>query len=174
LTLVSFNSSRQNQEIILSWRTENEENINSFEIESGSNGNSDWQALEMVPSMAANAGGNSYTFIDHRKMNGDRYYRLKIFSKDGKYAYSKILFMTSGQTGTISISPTLVNSTMNIILPASGQAQVSIFNTSGQLVKTLIAGNEVFNINVSELSRGAYFLSVSQGKNFQATKFFKQ
>ena len=174
LTLVSFNSSRQNQEIILSWRTENEENINSFEIESGSNGNSDWQALEMIPSMAASAGGNSYTFIDHRKMNGDRYYRLKIFSRDGKYAYSKVLFMTSGQTGTISISPTLVNSTMNIILPASGPAQVSIFNTSGQLVKTLINGSEVFNIDVSELSRGAYFLSVSQGKNFQATKFFKQ
>ena len=156
LTLVSFNSSRQNQEIILSWRTENEENINSFEIESGSNGNSDWQAVEMIPSMAASAGGNSYSFIDHRKMNGDRYYRLKIFSRDGKYAYSKVLFMTSGQTGTISISPTLVNSTMNIILPASGPAQVSIFNTSGQLVKTLFNGNEVFDIDVSELSRGEY------------------
>ena len=124
--------------------------------------------------MAANAGGNSYTFIDHRKMNGDRYYRLKIFSKDGKYAYSKVLFMTSGQTGTISISPTLVYSSMNVILPASGSAQVSIFNTSGQLVKTLITGSEVFNIDVSGLSRGEYFLSVSQGKNFQATKFFKQ
>ena len=174
VTLVSFTSSRQNQENILYWRTENEENINSFEIESGRDGNSDWQALEMVPSMAANAGGNLYTFTDHRKMNGDRYYRIKIFSRDGKYAYSKVLFMTSGQTGTISISPTLVNSTMNIILPASGSARISIFNTSGQLVKTLFNGSEVFNIDVSELSRGEYFLSVSQGKNFQATKFFKQ
>ena len=174
LTLVSFYSSQQNQEVILYWRTENEENINSFEIESGSNGNSDWQALEMIPSMAANESGYSYTFIDHTKMNGDRYYRLKIFDKDGKYVYSKVLLVTSGQTGTLSITPTLVYSSMNVNLPASGPAQVSIFNTSGQLVKTLISGSEVFNIDVSRLKRGEYFLNVSQGKNFHTTKFFKQ
>jgi hypothetical protein len=173
LTLVSFYSSQQNQEVILYWRTENEENINSFEIES-KNGNSDWQTLEMIPSMATKEGGYSYTFTDHTKMNGDRYYRLKIVDRDGKYVYSKVLFVTSGQTGTLSVSPTLVSGSMNVILPASGPARVSIFNTSGQLVKTLIAGNKVFNIDVSGLRRGAYFLSVSQGKNFQATKFFKQ
>ena len=173
LTLVSFYSSQQNQEIILYWRTENEENINSFEIES-KNGNSDWQALEMVPSMAAKSGGYSYTFIDHTKMNTDRYYRLKIIDRDGKYDYSKVLYITSGQTGTLSISPTLVSGSMNVILPASGPARVSIFNTSGQLVKTLNNGSEVFNIDVSGLKRGVYFLSVSQGKNFHAAKFFKQ
>jgi hypothetical protein len=173
LTLVSFYSSQQNQETILYWRTENEENINFFEIESKS-GNSDWQTLEMIPSMATKEGGYSYSFIDHTKLNGDRYYRLKIFERDGKYVYSKILFITSGQTGTVSISPTLVSGSMNVILPASGPARISIFNTSGQLVKTLIAGTEAFNIDVSELHRGAYFLSVSQGKNFQAAKFFKQ
>ena len=107
-------------------------------------------------------------------MNGDRYYRLKIIDRDGKYVYSKVLFITSGQTGTISITPTLVYSSMNVILPASGPAQVSIYNTSGQLVKTLTSGSEVFNIDVSGLKRGEYFLNVSQGKNFHATKFFKQ
>ncbi len=174
LTLASFYGSQQNQEVVLCWRTENEGNIISFEIESGRNGNSDWQALEMIPSMATNESGYSYTFIDHTKMNGDRFYRLKIFYKDGKYVYSKTLCVTSGQTGTLSITPTLVYSSLNVILPALGPAQVSIFNTSGQLVKTLISGTEVFNIDVSLLKRGEYFLSVSQGKNFHTTKFFKQ
>ena len=174
LTLVSFYSSQQNQEVIVYWRTENEENINSFEIESSRNGNADWQALELIPSMAANASGYSYTFIDHTKINGDRYYRLKIFDKDGKYVYSKVLSISSGQTATLSIKPTLVHSSMNVILPASGSAQVSIFNGSGQLVKTLISESEVFNIDVSGLRRGEYFLRASQGKNLYATKFFKQ
>jgi Secretion system C-terminal sorting domain/G8 domain len=173
LTLVSFNSSRQNQEIILYWRTENEENINSFEIES-KDGNSDWQTIKTISSMAADEGGYSYTFIDYTKMNGDRYYRLKIIDRDGKYVYSKVLFNTSGQAGKISITPTLVNSSINVTLPASGRAQVSIYNTSGQLVKTLVTGTEVFNIDVSGLRRGEYFLSVSQGKDFNAAKFFKQ
>ena len=174
LTLVSFNSSQQNQEVILYWSTVNEENIKSFEIESGTNGSSDWQALGLIPSMAATANGYSYSFVDHSNVNGDRYYRLKIIDRDGKSVYSKVLFITSGQTGTISITPTLVYSSMNVVLPASGPARVSIYNTSGRLVKTMTAGSEVFNIDVAGLKMGEYFLNVSQGKNFQATKFFKQ
>ena len=174
MTLVSFTSSRQNQENILYWRTENEENINSFEIESGRNGISDWRALEMIPSMAAHANGYSYTFIDHTNTDGDRYYRLKIIDRDGKYVYSKVLFITSGQTGTLSVTPTLVYGSINVNLPASGPAQISIFNVSGLPVKTLISGTEIFDIDVSGLNRGEYFLNVSQGKNFHTTKFFKQ
>ncbi len=172
LTLVSFYSSQKNQEVILNWQTENEEDIHSFVIESGGNGNSDWQALETIPSMAASANSNSYSFIDHSNVKGDRYYRLKIIGQDGKYVYSKVLFISSGQTGTISITPTLVSGSMNITLPAAGPSRISIFNTSGQLVKTLISGTEVFNIDVSGLNRGEYFLSVSQGKSFPAAKFF--
>ena len=63
---------------------------------------------------------------------------------------------------------------MNVNLPTSDPAQVSIFNTSGLPVKTLISGSESFNIDVSGLNRGEYFLNVSQGKNFHTTKFFKQ
>lgn len=174
LTLVSFYSSQQNQDVILYWRTENEENIHSFEIESSGNGNSDWLPVEILPSMAADASGYSYSFIDHTKMNGDRYYRLKVVNKDGKYAYSKVLFITSGQTGTISVTPTLVYGSMNVTLPVSGPTQVSIYNTYGQLVKTQITGSEEFNIDVSRLTRGEYFLQVFQGKNSYATKFLKQ
>ncbi len=172
-TLVSFYSSYQNREVILYWKTTNEENINSFEIESGGNGNSDWQPLEIVPSMGVYADGFSYSFIDLTKMSGDRYYRLKIIENDGKYSYSKILFVSSVQTETISITPTLVYGSMNVSLPTSGQTQVSVYNTSGQLVKTLITGNEVFNMDVSGLTRGEYFLRVFQEKNLYTTKFIK-
>ncbi|HEY2348483.1 MAG TPA: T9SS type A sorting domain-containing protein [Puia sp.] len=174
LILVSFYSSQQNQEVVLHWRTENEENINSFEIESGSNGNSDWHTLNMISSMASDGGGYSYSFTDLTKKNGDRYYRLKVIDRDGKYVYSKILFITSSQTGTVSITPTLVYSSMNVSLPAQGLAQVSIYNTSGQMVKTLVNESEVFTIDVSKLNRGEYFIKATQGKNFYTTKFLKQ
>ena len=174
VTLVSFYSSHQNQDVILYWKTANEENINSFEIESGRNGNSDWQPLEIIPSMSINESGFSYSFVDHTKINGDRYYRLKIIGKDGDYSYSKILLVNSGQTETISIAPTLVNGSMNVTLPASVPARVSVYNTSGRLVKTLITGSEVFNMDVSMLTRGEYFLQVFQEKNSYTAKFLKQ
>jgi hypothetical protein len=174
LTLVAFYGSQQNQNVILYWRTENEENINSFEVESSRNGNSDWQAIEIIPSMAANGSGYSYSFVDNNKISGDRYYRLKIIDRDGKYVYSKVLLISSDETGRLSIAPTLAYGSINIMLPASGPAQVSIFNTSGQLVKTLTTGNQTFNIDVSKLSTGEYFLKASQGKNLYVAKFFKQ
>jgi hypothetical protein len=174
LILVSFNSSQQNQDVVLYWTTANEENINSFEIESSINGNTDWQTLETISSMATEGGGYSYSYTDQTRKNGDRYYRLKIIDRDGKYVYSKILFIGSAQTTTISLWPTLVNSSVNITLPASQSAQVSIFNTSGQLVKTLTTGSESFTINVSGLGRGEYFLQATQGSNSYAAKFLKQ
>ncbi len=174
LTLASFYSSQQNQEVILYWRTENEENINSFEIESRGNGSSDWRALQTVPSMAAGESGYSYNFIDHTKMYGDRSYRLKIIDKDGKYVFSKVLFITFAQTGTFSIAPTLVYSSMKVNLPTPGPAQLSIFNTSGQLVRTLVTGSDDFNIDVSRLKSGEYFLKAYQEGNSYIAKFFKQ
>ncbi|PWT70629.1 MAG: hypothetical protein C5B59_19665 [Bacteroidetes bacterium] len=172
--LASFYLAQQNQEVFLYWTTENEENINSFEIESSRDANSDWQALQEVPPMAGNASGYSYTFIDHNQLSGDRYYRLKIIDRDGKYVYSKVLFISSSQTTTFSIRPTLVVSSLNVILPTTGASVVSIFSTSGYLVKTWTAGSETFNIDVSGLSGGEYFLRASQGKNLFVTKFFKQ
>ena len=173
-TLVSFYSSHQDQDIILYWKTANEENINSFQIERSGNGNSDWQSVETIASMAPGESGFSYSFTDHTKMNGDRYYRLKIMEKNGKYSYSKVLFINAAQTKTISLSSTLVSGSVNVTLPASGQSQVSVYNTSGLLVKTLVTQNESFSLDVSGLNRGAYFLRVFQEKNTYITKFIRQ
>ncbi len=174
LSLISFSGSVQNQDVVLYWRTANEENINSFAVEWSGNGNADWQSLETIISVAASGEGFSYSFTDQTKMNGDRYYRLKITEKNGKYAYSKVLFISSGQTKTISLSSTLVYSSVNVTLPASGLAQVSVFNISGQLVKTLTTGNESFSLDLSGLTKGAYFLRVFQEKNSYITKFIRQ
>jgi len=124
--------------------------------------------------MASNAGGYLYTFIDYTKTNGDRYYRLKIVGIDGKYDYSKVLFVTSGQTGTVTITPTLVYGSINVTLPAEGQTEISIFNSSGQLVKTLTSESDVFNVDVSGLNRGVYFINALQRNNSYTTKFLKQ
>lgn len=124
--------------------------------------------------MSAGEGGFSYSFTDHTKISGDQYYRLKINEKNGKYSYSKVLFINSGHTKTISLSSTLVSGSVNVTLPVSGLAQVYVYNTSGYLVKTFITGNETFNMDVSGLTRGEYFLRVYQEKNSYTTKFLKQ
>ncbi|MBV4358908.1 T9SS type A sorting domain-containing protein [Pinibacter aurantiacus] len=175
LTLVSFTASlQQNQQVILYWRTANEENIHFFQIESTDYETSGWLPVDTISPMAPAGGSYSYAFNDRNKLNGDRYYRLKIVDRDGKYVFSKIIVVTSHQTATFSVKPTLVNNSMTVDLPSSGPAEVSIFNTFGQLVKTLTSDNQSLSIDVSMLSRGLYFLKLVQGKNSYTTRFFKQ
>jgi hypothetical protein len=68
----------------------------------------------------------------------------------------------------------MVTGSIRVSLPASGQAQISIFNTSGLLVKTLITESETSSFDVSGLGKGIYFLKASQGPNSYASKFLKQ
>jgi hypothetical protein len=173
LTLVSFYSVQQNQDVVLYWKTENEDNSNSFVIESSGSGKADWDDMATIPAIAGNGNGSSYSFTDRNKLMGDRYYRLRIVDNNGGFVYSKVLFVSSTQASAISITPTLVSSSINVSLPVSGQAQVSIYNTSGLLVKTLITENSVSSVDVSSLSRGAYFVKASQGNNTYSTKFLK-
>jgi hypothetical protein len=175
LTLLSFTAIvQQNQDVILSWKTAAEENVDFFQVESSNNGSANWQTIDSVSSMAPEGGGYSYTFRDRNKLNSDRYYRLKMIDHDGKYVYSKVVSVSYGQKETFSVNPTLVNNSMTVSLPASGAAQVSIFNTFGQLVKTQNIDNQSFSIDVSMLGRGLYFVKLAQGKNAYSTRFFKQ
>jgi len=175
LTLVSFTAGlQQNKEVRIYWKTANEENVNFFQIESTDYQTSEWQVIDSVSSMASEGGGYSYTFSDRNKLSGDRYYRLKMVDRDGKYVYSKVVAVTSPQTETFSVKPTLVNNSMTISLRSSGPAQLSIFNTFGQLVKTQAISDQRFIIDVSMLSRGLYFLQLVQGKDSHSTRFFKQ
>jgi hypothetical protein len=174
VTLLSFTSSLQIQEVILYWKTANEDDINSFEIESSSSGSSDWETLKTISPMATDEGGYSYSFTDLTKMNGDRYYRLKITNREGKYVYSKTLFIGADQMVTFSVAPTVVNSSMNVNSPAPGLAQVSIYNSFGLLVKAVSNESEHFTVDVSSLHPGEYFLRASQGQKSYTTKFLKQ
>ncbi|MDH7460298.1 T9SS type A sorting domain-containing protein [Chitinophagaceae bacterium 26-R-25] len=175
LTLVSFTAAKQqNQEVGLYWKTANEENVNFFAIESTDYETSNWRPIDTISAMAPAGGGYSYSFIDRNKLNGNRYYRLKMVDRDSKYVFSKVVAVNSPQTETFSVKPTLVNNSMTITLLSSGPAQISIFNTYGQLVKTLTSDNQSVNIDVSMLSRGLYFLKLAQGTGSYSTRFFKQ
>ena len=128
----------------------------------------------MIPSMTTDAGGYLYNFTDQTKTDGDRYYHLKIIDRDGNFTYTQVVFVGSTQKGTLAVMPTMVSSSINVFLPALGQAAIAIFNTSGQIVKTLVTGSETFNIDVSGLGRGEYFLNAVQSNQSYTTKFLKQ
>jgi hypothetical protein len=174
LILVSFSAGLKYSQVVLNWKTENEDNVNFFEIEYSSTGRDDWRILQTIASMAENRGGYSYSYADNNTPKADRYYRLKMSDNNGSFSYSSIQLVSVNNIAAFSVTPTVVQSSINISVPKNEPATVSIFSMSGQLMKNIHVNNAVASINADELRRGQYCLKIMQGQDIFVTKFFKQ
>ena len=85
--LSDFNITAKDCDALLSWKTVSENNVESFDIEYGTNG----LQFDKIGAVQGknNAEGSAYDYVKDQG-NGKGYYRLKIIERDGKISYSKI------------------------------------------------------------------------------------
>jgi hypothetical protein len=158
--------------VLLNWETESESNSGYFEIQYSENCSNNWSRIGTV-----NAAGNSskivnYSYEDIHPAVGTICYRLREVDKDGNSQYSDVVSIYfSNNNRSLSIFPN--PATRNIIVTGNGLdvVDIRIFNYFGQnMTKNCIstkAGNNIYNINVSELLPGIYILkSKSSSKVF--------
>jgi Peptidase family C25 len=91
INLISFNSKNIENNIKLSWVTENEINFNKFEIEKSDDLKKFIKIGEVI-SQKNNGEKNEYEFIDKNISFGNNYYRLKLLDEDNKFKYSNIIY----------------------------------------------------------------------------------
>ena len=181
--LTGFNASLKNNDIILTWQTATEINNFGFEIERASVINglyNNWQTINFI-----NGAGNSNTpkFYVHTDSNlppGKYAYRLKQFDNDGGFKFSEIVEVT------INTFPNYFELTQNFpnpfnpttkikySIPVDGNVTLKVYNSIGQLVKTLInsnhkAGSYTKIFNGKDLCSGVYFYKLEAG-NFKDVK----
>ena len=118
LKILSFTAERRPGITYLQWSTENEQNVNHFEIERSAN-TINYTTIGTV------AGRNisfqqHYDFEDHSSIQGIAYYRLKSVDYDGKFSYSKIIAVTERE---------LQSSSFFILNPV--RRAITIFNKTG-------------------------------------------
>ncbi|UEG49373.1 hypothetical protein LK994_12095 [Ferruginibacter lapsinanis] len=102
----------------ITWKVENEININQYAIERSTDG----IHFSVLNETAANSNGtNSYTFIDVNEMTTPFvYYRIKSISNTGQYYYSAIAKVSnSEQITAVNIYPTVIT---------DGQIHIAINN----------------------------------------------
>ena len=109
VTLLSFNASRNNSDVLLKWETVSEEKSKGYYIQRNA-GNDIWEVLGFVETRAINGSSNSrlnYSFTDiTNKAKGITQYRLKQVDIDGKFAYSPIRAVRAGgQKGKTIVYP---------------------------------------------------------------------
>lgn len=178
LVLKSFSVTQQETENLVKWTTEQEEDVDHFELERSTD------RVNFIPvffQAARNiASVSTYTYTDNNFPPGINYYRLKIVEKDGAVKYSIIIQTISAKGASLSIAPNPVSDvfSLNYDSPARGKAVISIRDIHGRLIYTanenVSKGNNVIYIqSQSNLLPGIYFISLQQGGIVLQGKFIK-
>jgi hypothetical protein len=143
----------------LKWSTASESNNLQFEVEKSADGIL-WKQLSIVKAKGNSNQRTDYDYMDPLKTAAKTYYRIKQVDMDGRFEYSKILYVE--QTGSVSESFSYDPLTQKIsILNPSLMAHATLFNLSGVPVCDDMYGE---TLNVGSLQKGIYVLKLPSGK----------
>lgn len=177
LQLLSFTANHYNSQNVLHWKTAEEINTAQFEIERSADGNL-FKALNIIKAKGAN--GNTYTYYDVQPLTATNFYRLKMIDKDGSFTYSNTCKLNNKSSIDITLYPNPVKNNLSILLnskSASGLETI-ITDINGKILYSYnflaILGQSNYNINISSLAKGIYFLKISSKNKQETLKFIKE
>ena len=164
VSLLDFDVKRVGKANQLNWTTEQEINVDRFEIEFSNDGKN-FKSIGNVSS-TNQTGKQTYRFIDNRSETGVHYYRIKMVDRDQKFSMSGIKTVRNLGYANLSIFPNPVNDRMQLILETESNenAQYHITDLSGRRVQTgrfnFVSGENQQFISWSNLPKGTYILSI--------------
>lgn len=165
IELTNFEATRSQEKVILKWQTLQEIQNVGFEIEKSIDGK-DFQKIDFVK-----GAGNSKTIQTYQiRINNSQaaYYRLKQIDSDGKYSYSRVLFV-EGYTSTMKLSiypnPTTEKVQIQLNHTSNKEVTLQVFATTGkhllQQQGNLSAANQALNQQIKNWDNGVYVLKVT-------------
>ncbi len=182
--LTSFTATINKDKVELNWKTVSEVNNYGFEIQRKINNSqltmNNWEKIGFVKGSGTSNSAKEYFYTDDEVNNGKYSYRLKQIDNDGQYKYSNVVDVNVDNRPTeFALSQNYPNpfnptTTINFALPLQSNVTLTIYNSLGQKVTTIIngvlpAGNHSVNFNASRLSSGIYIYQLRAG-NFIQTK----
>lgn len=177
MKLLSFHAVKKDAGAQLVWETENEVNVQHYELQRAGADN----IFTTIAIVAANNSlrRNQYNAPDNAPLPGINYYRLKSVDLDGSFTFSKTVFLNFSGNSALQIWPNPVARGNNIKLSWPGNvntANVSIYNSNGQLIrqwqKFSSGVNDVLPVN--DPSPGMYILRIATEQQSQSVKLVIQ
>lgn len=178
--LSSFFSIVTDNEVKLNWQTSSEINNARFEIERKKN--IEW---ETIGSVVGHGNGTSnaeqsYQFVDRGLQPGKYQYRLKQVDFNGNHEYHNLTEVVKVSTPDVYKleqnypNPFNPTTTIEYILPQSGQVTLKVYDNTGRMVQQLVgeykqAGYYTINFDGSSLGSGIYYYHLTVG-TYQMTK----
>jgi hypothetical protein len=160
--LTAFTGLLQQGKSVLQWKVEEQEGIDTYDVQRSSNG-TNFQTIATIT--ASTVRSFTYNFTDAAITSGNNYYRLKINERQHS-TYSRTIYLNATKKqSTIAVYPTV---TTNAITLQSNQSNilngfVQIFSSAGVLVKAALINQLPLTISVKDLTSGQYFLKTANG-----------
>jgi len=167
LHLLRFAAIPEGNTVVLNWSTADEVSLHNYTVER-SDMQHDWTVIAKLPA----TGDGDYSCTDAAPLQGMNYYRLRIEDLDGSLTYSQTLRVDMGNPDAVSINvfPNPVTDFLHITTGTRAFSQAIITDMTG---RTLLRSGQQ-DIDVSHLAAGAYILSVYDGHQTTAIRFFKR
>jgi Domain of unknown function (DUF4082)/Secretion system C-terminal sorting domain len=167
VVLAGFRAITTNNDVLLNWKTESENNNKGFEIQRSNNG-TDWYAVSFVNGAGESPAARNYNYTDKGLAPGLYYYRLKQVDNDGKFKNSPVVTATVSGKGRIVLfqnapNPFRSTATIRFDLPTAQKVRLSILDILGREVKVLTnkqseAGSHLIPVDATGLSRQLYYI----------------
>jgi hypothetical protein len=167
--LVSFSGTISNGTVLLDWATATEVNNYGWEVERSFEGNYLYETIGFIEGAGNTNSPRSYFFEDKPAQYGNYIYRIKQIDNDGTSEYNgtvKILY-EHNQPGEeyLSSYPNPFNPYTNIVIAINYKSfvKLSIYNSIGEMVKTLYSGllddgEYNFSLNGQTFPSGIYIV----------------
>ena len=184
INLINFNAINTSPSVTLVWQSSKELNADKYEVEKSINGLS----FETISSIKAKGNAsieNNYSFVDEDafKNNNIVYYRLKMIDMSSSLQYSSVVpVKKSDVKNTINIvnvtpNPSIKEININIFATNAQQSKVEIIDIRGTVIysaeKTLIKGDNTFNLDTNFMSAGIYFIRLTGDKEVKHFRIIK-
>ncbi|MBI2418796.1 MAG: T9SS type A sorting domain-containing protein [Ignavibacteriales bacterium] len=176
--LTAFNSSVDDNNIMLSWTTASEKNNSGFEIERKS-GSGAFTSVAFIGGKGTTTSATHYAYADNNLFAGSYTYRLKQIDFDGGYSYSKEINADVVKSFSYMLDQNYPNpfnptTTLRYQVKEDGIVTIKMYNNIGVEVKSLVsgfqsAGTHSLQVDASNLASGIYFYTM-KAPGFSATK----
>lgn len=179
-TITTFTGQARLLDVLLSWTTSREENMDYFLVERSPNG-TDFTGIGVVDAKGNSTSLTSYKFSDLNPMGGTTYYRLIMVDQEGDTTRSQTISVTIKGTRPpyMTITPNPVRDHITVSINTVGQTYtVRVLNILGrELIRatgSLNSINQQLNSQLWKLNDGLYILRADDADEHYIGLFIKQ
>jgi hypothetical protein len=175
IDLLDFTAILINNKVNLNWSTATEINNDYFTVERSKDG-INFEFVAKVPGAGNSTTTKQYVTLDEKPYQGISYYRLKQTDFDGKFNYSKIVYVNFKKDilKEVKIYPNPVTNELNMEIPGNTEPlNFEIISLTGAVVyKGSI--NEKTRVQTSSFAPGTYLIKFANDHTSGFKKVIKQ